>query len=456
MGNVSEIPGCMSCHSLYIKANGEVPCWDDAGEANILFQVSEEFLERPNSKLFHHASFIQIRRAFRQDKLPFVDYCSRCAVRGCGSVAQLKPKSLEVLHLEPSYLCHLSCPQCIPAVDRKLIKSPPYHMSPVLLDKVLTKLKNEGVLQIPLIHFEGRGDPLTSPHIAELVYLTRKYYPTSVIGLTTHGNFRFNEWIIKGGLDWIRLSIDGASPLSYKQYRVGGDFNKVMRFVEELVASRSITKSKLDIEWKYILFEWNDSESELQRAAELADKFNIRLIFTLTHTPGRSKRFTSVTSLASVIRELAPRSEIDSTVNLKIDASERMKANNMTGEYVHRLLLASLQEFIGGRKKKGMDLLKQALGLDPGITPSALRSSGSNLIEACKTQILGNVKYPSTLSALAAICRTQDALPLSQKLLERYLEIAPNAPDRLHVKADLAQYGASANLWQKIRILNFS
>jgi hypothetical protein len=28
--------GCLMCDSLYIKANGEMPCWDDVGESRVL------------------------------------------------------------------------------------------------------------------------------------------------------------------------------------------------------------------------------------------------------------------------------------------------------------------------------------------------------------------------------------------------------------------------------------
>src|SRR5204862_939630 len=52
---------------------------------------------------------------------------------------------------------------------------------------------------------------------------------------------------------------------------------------------------------------------------------------------------------------------------------------------------------------------------------------------AALPDILGNAQFPSTLSGLAAISSEFGYEATSSALLGRYLELAPDAPDRNHV-----------------------
>src|SRR5207248_11755145 len=67
-------------------------------------------------------------------------------------------------------------------------------------------------------------------------------------------------------LDLLRVSIDGAFPENYERYRVGGNLNTVLQFLKTLRIARRQHGRSLQVEWKYILFEWNDSDDEIRRA----------------------------------------------------------------------------------------------------------------------------------------------------------------------------------------------
>jgi len=115
---------CMMCTSLYLKANGEVPCWDDAGEDLILRTLqTDRLLRGKEPNVFYSSELSHIRRSFLAGRYPFPGLCEHCAVRdqGGGKLV-LEPNVMEVLHLEASYLCHLSCPQCILASRRHQLK----------------------------------------------------------------------------------------------------------------------------------------------------------------------------------------------------------------------------------------------------------------------------------------------------------------------------------------------
>jgi hypothetical protein len=79
-------------------------------------------------------------------------------------------------------------------------------------------------------------------------------------------------------------------------YRRGGDFERVLRFMRELKSLRA----DIELTWKYILFEFNDSETETNTAQDIAEELGIdRVLFVMTNSRGRSKRYT-----ASTLREL--------------------------------------------------------------------------------------------------------------------------------------------------------
>jgi hypothetical protein len=69
--------------------------------------------------------------------------------------------------------------------------------------------------------------------------------------------------------------------------------------------------------WKSILFEWNDSDEEMQRAASLATELECDLLFVLTHSPGKTKRFSDNTLLQQHLRELGVAASLESTYQLK-------------------------------------------------------------------------------------------------------------------------------------------
>jgi len=88
--------------------------------------------------------------------------------------------------------------------------------------------------------------------------------------------------------------VDGATQESYEKYRVGGTLSRVLGNMQGMLNYRKERrKRKPKIIWQYILFEWNDSEEEIQSAKEMAVDMEVDvLLWVLTHTDGASQRFT--------------------------------------------------------------------------------------------------------------------------------------------------------------------
>ena len=370
-------------------------------------------------------------------QIPFPGLCERCAVLGHGALpTSLNPSVIQVLHLEASYLCGLSCPQCIPAKLRCTLGSPPYNMSITMLRSIMEQLNSEGVASIQTIHFEGRGDPLSNYNLGALIQLSKQYFPAAVTMVTTHGCYPYKPWITNCDLDILRVSIDGALPKSYERYRVGGDLEMAFSFLRALRDERRDSHSAMNVIWKYLLFEWNDSDHEMQLAASVARELDCRLKFVLTHSPGRSTRFPDYSALKQHLQKMEVTATIEETYPLKIGAGGT-EIEGTSAEYVESLLMAAYEQIRSSNLHGGVAYLCRALSHDPGLTRP--NDYGEATIHMYLKEVLSAARFPLTLSWLAAIAHEWGDNETCAILLRRYLELAPDAPDRDHVLHDLSE-----------------
>ena len=97
------------------------------------------------------------------------------------------------------------------------------------------------------------------------------------------------------GIDEVTFSIDGAIEESYEKYRRRGRLDVALRNLRAMVDEKR--GSGLDVpflNWRYILFTWNDSDAEMNRARALAAEIGVdRLCWELTDHPENafSRRF---------------------------------------------------------------------------------------------------------------------------------------------------------------------
>lgn len=296
---------CAMCDGFYLKANGELPCWCGPGEALILDRVDTEILEREDLDLANLEAFRLIRRAFAEGRYPYPDFCTKCADRRIGTaalpVSDLR-SSLGTIHLEASWLCNLDCPLCVPKRVRRHSKAPPYHLTPEMWSALLDNLSRNGVKHVGGLHIEGRGEPLMNPWLAEIVSRFKARYPAACTAVTTNANFGFDERLLLSGLEALRFSVDGAFPESYAAYRKDGTLERALRFMRDAADAKRRLGLPIRLEWKYILFEWNDGDEELARALGIAEELGIELSFCLTPHAGKSLRYDHAT-LQHALRE---------------------------------------------------------------------------------------------------------------------------------------------------------
>lgn len=308
---------CRMCEMLYIKANGELPCGSDKGEDIVLDRLPLDNGYRRRyfwpwgsqqtdivRDVLNGPVFRDLRRSFLENKFPF-ETCIICPLlEEGGYLSGEEVTSLYAIHLEPSFLCHIDCAACIDPRKRKELKLPPYNFPLSWWQKIIDDLRRAKI-RIQWAIFEGRGEPLMNPDTPKMIrYLKERINCYST--LTTHGNFKCSDAIIKSGLDQIEVAVDGVDQKSYEKYRKGGSFEKALKFVSDLIKRKRLLRaSKPLVWWKYILFEWNDSDDQIRQAYQLSQKVGVNLEFILTNTEGKSRRFTTE-NFESKIAELAP------------------------------------------------------------------------------------------------------------------------------------------------------
>jgi sulfatase maturation enzyme AslB (radical SAM superfamily) len=93
----------------------------------------------------------------------------------------------------------------------------------------------------------------------------------------------------------ITCSIDGASQETYQVYRVGGDFDQVIRNVEQINEFKNVYRSKYPrLTWQFVAFEHNIHE--IQRARDLAARLGIRFWVKLNWDDFFGMPFSPVTN----------------------------------------------------------------------------------------------------------------------------------------------------------------
>ena len=223
----------------------------------------------------------------------YSDFC-----RDCGLKQKLRPEeevpvrpvNLEILpriFLEPTVLCNLSCFQAVCNHESGILesrerKSFPFDEFKKLMDEI-----GKGLIRLDFFNY---GDPLVHPQAIDMIEYIKHQYPHIFLYVSTNGlmldDVRIRR-LVACGLDEITFSVDGPDQETYVQYRRGGDFNKILAIMSRFVEERNKVGWEVPfINWRYILFRWNDSRRKMNRTRKLAAQIGVdRLSWEITDHP---------------------------------------------------------------------------------------------------------------------------------------------------------------------------
>ena len=130
---------------------------------------------------------------------------------------------LAKIYVEPSSRCNLDCRTCI----RNVWNAPGEIMAEATFDRIITDLSSFS--PVPSLFFGGLGEPLTHPDLVG--WVARAKSAGARVELITNGTLlteRISRQLIEAGLDLLWVSIDGASPESYTDVRLGASLPRVL------------------------------------------------------------------------------------------------------------------------------------------------------------------------------------------------------------------------------------
>jgi Radical SAM superfamily/4Fe-4S single cluster domain/Iron-sulfur cluster-binding domain len=270
-----------------------------------------------NKNSFQEVFFGPVARRFREDlakgKLPIMS-CTRCgdlvrvpksqsrAVTGVpGEVAKAasetetdpdrqifagpKPRlPYRGMLLENTVRCNIDCIGCDRQSAARIRTT-----TQMDLDKLSRMADLVHELGLEQLFYLNLGEPFLSPNIGQELPLLRKKNPNCRIVISTNGIVLNTDGKREAALSasHIFFSIAGVDDPMLKKYEHYGSFQKAYDNMKALVAyrnARGLTAPVL--EWKYLLFNWNDRPPTIAQAIEMAKAAGVDMIsFWPTHNP---------------------------------------------------------------------------------------------------------------------------------------------------------------------------
>lgn len=240
----------------------------------------------------------ELRSVFRRGRLPS-RLCAVCRyfVRSDdpGVHDRVAPFPAEA-HIETCAACTLRCLSC----DREgiLRTRDETTLDPGLFERIADEMCSR--TEFKTLNLIGGGEPFMTGDLPGFIRYAKAKRGSLSVHTSTNGLFldsdekRMN--LLASGLDCMEFTISGSSQQSYSRYHRGGDFHKAFANMRRLIEQWEAAgyRGRPFVIWKYLIFNWNDSEEETNRAIRLSREIGVdRLSFVPTFSPltGTSLRY---------------------------------------------------------------------------------------------------------------------------------------------------------------------
>ncbi len=200
------------------------------------------------------------------------------------------------LFVECTAACNISCFQACCAPETGITRT---RQAGMLDFELFRKVMEEAGPSLGRIDFFNYGEAFLHKRAIEMCEYIKSRFPHVYLYTSTNG-LAFSEAqarrLAHSGIDEVTFSIDGATPETYARYRQRGRFEVAMANLRAMADEKR--RSGLDVpflNWRYILFRWNDSEAEMDLARRIASEVGVdRLCWEITDHPEEafSRRFT--------------------------------------------------------------------------------------------------------------------------------------------------------------------
>lgn len=157
--------------------------------------------------------------------------------------------------IELTNYCNLACPMCPHAKMKRAVG----YMKPELFRKMI----DEAAPFLEFAYLHHLGESLFHGRIGDFIRYGRSRGVG--MGLSTNATYldqRKGRVLLESGLDFLVISMDGATPDTYERIRVGGDFATTVRNVRDFFALKKQIPNHTTVVVQLIVIEENRHEIE--------------------------------------------------------------------------------------------------------------------------------------------------------------------------------------------------
>lgn len=155
-----------------------------------------------------------------------------------GFYDRLKAEFPSQIIVDVTEVCNLACIHCPHPQFKRSEQYAGRHLDPALHRKMVDEVREHGRGCTQYIRYTSNGEPLTHPHIYDMLDYAVKHSGVFVT-LTTNGtilNAKRLEKLLASGLHMVDVSLDASSPETYAAIRVNGNLEvtrvNVLRLLE--------------------------------------------------------------------------------------------------------------------------------------------------------------------------------------------------------------------------------
>ena len=210
------------------------------------------------------------------------------------------------LYIECTAACNISCFQACCAPETGITRT---RQAGMLDWDIFTRVVDEAGPSLGRIDFFNYGEAFLHKRAVEMCEYIKSRFPHIYLYTSTNGlalNEEKARRLVHSGIDEVTFSIDGASQESYVRYRQRGRFDVALANLQAMADEKARHGRDVpQLNWRYILFAWNDHDDEMTRARTLAEAIGVdRLCWEITDHPedSFSRRFVAGSRELNAIR----------------------------------------------------------------------------------------------------------------------------------------------------------
>src|SRR5436853_1289086 len=210
------------------------------------------------------------------------------------------------MYIECTAACNISCTEACCAPETGITRS---RQAGMLDFDLFRRVVDEAGPSLIRIDFFNYGEAFLHKRAVEMCEYIKSRFPHIYLYTSTNGLALTEAQarrLAHSGIDEVTFSIDGASQETYAQYRQRGRFEVAVANLRAMADEKRAAGRDLPfLNWRYILFKWNDGDEEMARARRIAADIGVdRLCWELTDHPedAYSRRFVPGSADLAAIR----------------------------------------------------------------------------------------------------------------------------------------------------------